>query len=147
MQTVASFLGVDLGASSGRVIAGHWDGSRFQLEELHRFVNAGVSVADRTYWDVLNIWAQILRGFSRFGALYSACPAAIGIDAWGIDFGLLDKRGRLILQPRTLQGSQDRRCPRASFRSPGQEVDLLRDGCAALAHQHPVSALQYGARR
>ncbi len=99
MQTVASFLGVDLGASSGRVTAGHWDGSRFQLEELHRFINAGVSVADRTYWDVLNIWAQILGGFSRFSALYSACPAAIGIDAWGIDFGLLDKRGRLISNP------------------------------------------------
>jgi rhamnulokinase len=71
MPTAANFLAVDLGASSGRVIAGHWDGGRLQLEELHRFPNAGVLVSGRVHWDVLNIWAQILGGFRRFSALYS----------------------------------------------------------------------------
>ena len=99
MQTAASFIGVDLGASSGRVIAGHWDGHRFQLEELHRFQNAGVCVGDRTYWDALNIWGQMLQGFSRFGASHYRSPASIGVDAWGIDFGLLDNAGRLISNP------------------------------------------------
>jgi rhamnulokinase len=99
MQTGANFLAVDLGASSGRVIAGHWDGGRLQLEELHRFPNAGVLISGRVHWDVLNIWTQILGGFRRFSALYSECPMAIGVDAWGIDFGLLDMRGRLISNP------------------------------------------------
>lgn len=99
MQTVASFLGVDLGASSGRVMAAHWDGRRFQLEELHRFPNGGVSISDRTYWDVLNIWGQMLQGFSRFSAIHRRCPVSLGVDAWGIDFGLLDERGRLISNP------------------------------------------------
>ncbi len=64
MQATASFLGVDLGASSGRVMAGHWDGRRFQMEELHRFPNGGVCISDRTYWDALSIWRQMLQGFS-----------------------------------------------------------------------------------
>jgi rhamnulokinase len=99
MQTVASFLGVDLGASSGRVMAGHWDGRRFQLEELHRFPNGGVCIGDRTYWDVLSIWGQMQQGFSRFGAIHRRCPVSLGVDAWGIDFGLLDEGGRLISNP------------------------------------------------
>jgi rhamnulokinase len=99
MQTVASYLGVDLGASGGRVMAGHWDGRRFQLEELHRFPNGGVCIGERTFWDVLNIWGQMQQGFRRFSAIHPRCPISIGVDAWGIDFGLLDKGGRLISNP------------------------------------------------
>ena len=99
MQTVASFIGVDLGASSGRVMAGHWDGRRFQVEELHRFPNQGVCIGDRTYWDVLGMWEQIHQGFIRFSALHRSCPVSLGVDAWGIDFGLLDEAGRLISNP------------------------------------------------
>jgi rhamnulokinase len=99
MQAAASFVGVDLGASSGRVMAGHWDGHQFQLEELHRFPNGGVSICDRTYWDVLGIWGQLQQGFSRFSAIHRRCPVSLGVDAWGIDFGLLDEKGRLISNP------------------------------------------------
>jgi rhamnulokinase len=99
MHTVASFLGVDLGASSGRVIAGNWDGRRFKLEELHRFPNGGVCTGDRIYWDVLNIWGQMHQGFSRFSAIHSRSPVSLGVDAWGIDFGLLDAAGRLLSNP------------------------------------------------
>jgi rhamnulokinase len=99
MQTVASFLGVDLGASGGRVMAGHWNGRRFQLEEVHRFSNGGVCVGDRIYWDVLRIWGQMLQGLSRFSAIHRSCPVSLGVDGWGIDYGLLDKRGRLVSNP------------------------------------------------
>lgn len=99
MQTVANFIGVDLGASSGRVMAGHWDGRRFQVEELHRFPNGGVCIGDRIHWDVLRIWEQILQGLSRFSAIHRSCPVSLGVDGWGIDYGLLDNRGRLISNP------------------------------------------------
>ena len=99
MQTVASFLGVDLGASSGRVIAGHWDDGQLRLEELHRFPNAAVRLGDHIYWDVLNIWHGVLNGFRHFRTLHRTSPTAVGVDAWGIDFGLLDNRGRLISNP------------------------------------------------
>ena len=99
MQAAASFVGVDLGASSGRVMAGHWDGRQFQLEQLHRFPNKAVSICDRTYWDVLGIWGQLQQGLSRFSAVHRRCPVSVGVDAWGIDFGLLDQKGRLISNP------------------------------------------------
>lgn len=115
MPTVASYLGVDLGASSGRVMAGHWDGRRFHLEELHRFPNGGVSIGDRTYWDVLGIWGQMLQGFSRFSAVHRRCPVSLGVDAWGIDFGLLDKGGRLISNPVHYRDRRTERIPELLF--------------------------------
>jgi rhamnulokinase len=99
MPTVASFLGVDLGASSGRVMAGHWNEGQLRLEELHRFPNAGVRVVDHIYWDVLNIWQGVLDGLRQYGTLHRTSPIAVGVDGWGIDFGLLDSRGCLISNP------------------------------------------------
>jgi rhamnulokinase len=99
MQNGARFLSVDLGASSGRVMAAHWDVRRFELEELHRFANGGVRVGDRVFWDVLHIWSQMEIGFSTFKARYGESPASVGVDAWGVDFALLDEAGRLIGSP------------------------------------------------
>jgi rhamnulokinase len=56
------YLAVDLGASSGRVVAGLFDGSRLRLEEVHRFENGPVHVGPRSYWDLLSQWAQVLAG-------------------------------------------------------------------------------------
>src|SRR5215471_14331294 len=82
MGSSASFISVDLGASSGRVTAAHWDGQRFSLEELHRFTNGGVRAADRLYWDVLHIWSQIQAGLSKFKGRYQGNPVSVGVDAW-----------------------------------------------------------------
>jgi rhamnulokinase len=99
MENTAKFIAVDLGASSGRVMAARWDGRRFALEELHRFSNGGVHIADRLHWDVLRIWSEMQIGFTKFCTHFRDVPDAIGVDAWGIDFGLLDKAGRLIGNP------------------------------------------------
>jgi rhamnulokinase len=115
MPVAASFLGVDLGASSGRVVAAHWDGSRFQIEELHRFANSGVVVLDQLCWDVLNIWNQILDGLRCYSSTYPNGPAAIGVDAWGIDFGLLDVHGRLIANPTHYRDRRTHGIPRRLF--------------------------------
>ena len=50
------YLGVDLGASSGRVLAGLFDGGRLRLEDVHRFENSGVHVGDTMYWNILSLW-------------------------------------------------------------------------------------------
>ena len=99
MPAKAHFLSVDLGASSGRVMVAHWDGRRFELEELHRFGNGGIRVGDRLYWDALHIWSEMEAGLSKFSARYQESPAAIGVDAWGVDFALLDAAGRLLGNP------------------------------------------------
>jgi sugar (pentulose or hexulose) kinase len=99
VNEAATFLAVDLGASSGRVMAGCWDGSAFSLREVHRFANGGVRVEAGLYWDALGIWSGILEGLRSFRATSGVAPAGIGIDAWGVDYGLLDRRGRLIGNP------------------------------------------------
>jgi rhamnulokinase len=99
MKSAVRFVAVDLGASSGRVMAGAWDGRRFTMEELHRFANGGVSVGSGLYWDVLNMWTQMQEGLGKFRRHFPGSPESVGVDAWGVDFGLLDNDGRLMGNP------------------------------------------------
>ena len=62
MSASASFLAVDLGASSGRLMNCRWNGERFSLQEVHRFPNGGVRLGDSLHWDVLRIWSEIQNG-------------------------------------------------------------------------------------
>jgi rhamnulokinase len=89
-------LAVDLGAESGRVMAVHFDGGELKLEELHRFPNGAVEVHGTLYWDFLQLWSEIQAGIEH-GKGHG--PASIGVDTWGVDFGLLDKDGRLLGNP------------------------------------------------
>jgi rhamnulokinase len=99
MAASKNFLAVDLGASSGRVLLGRWDGNRFGLQELHRFANGGVVVLGHLHWDVLRLWQELLAGLARYAAAYDAPLAGIGIDSWAVDYGLLDGKGRLLGNP------------------------------------------------
>jgi rhamnulokinase len=99
LRPAGKFVAVDLGASSGRLMVGLWDGRRFVLEELHRFSNGGVSVQGSIDWDVLRLWSEIQSGLTKYRTKFGGSPAGIGVDAWGVDFGLLDKRGRLLGNP------------------------------------------------
>ena len=123
MTNHARFIGVDLGAGSGRVMAAHWDGARFSLEEIHRFGNGGVLVGDDLYWDILNLWSQVQTGLARFAAQFQACPDSIGIDGWGVDYGLLDENGRLLGNPRHYRDRRTDGVPERTFRViPEEEI-------------------------
>lgn len=98
-MTTTNFLAADLGASSGRVLQGAWDGARFSLRELHRFTNGPVSVLGCQHWDVLRMWEEIKTGLAAYAAQNGEPLAGIGVDTWGVDFGLLDKNGRLLGNP------------------------------------------------
>ena len=84
-----SFLGLDLGAESGRALRGAFDGERLAMEEIHRFPNRPVRVHDSLHWDVLALQAGILDGLAAHRARSGGSPASIGIDTWGVDFALL----------------------------------------------------------
>jgi rhamnulokinase len=99
MSASASFLAVDLGASSGRLMDCRWNGSRFHPHEVHRFANAGVRFGASLHWDVLRIWSEIQSGLLKYRAQHADVPAGIGIDAWGVDYALLDERDRLLGNP------------------------------------------------
>lgn len=93
------FLAVDLGAESGRVIAGLFDGRRVQLDELHRFSNGPVSVAGTRRWDLIGLWKEILDGLHKAAAKYGKKIVSVGVDTWGVDYVLLSARGELLGQP------------------------------------------------
>lgn len=91
----ARFLAVDLGASSGRVVEGTWDGKGLALREVHRFRNGPVQTGAKLTTDAEGLWREVREGFRTAGG----APAAIGVDTWGVDFGLLDAGGRLLGPP------------------------------------------------
>ncbi len=101
MSQTINFLAVDLGAGSGRVMLGRWDGERFDLQELHRFANEPVHVLGRMHWDVLRLWGEVKAGIARYAVQFDAPLAGIGVDTWGVDFALLDRAGQLIGNPVT----------------------------------------------
>ena len=121
---MSHFVAVDLGASSGRLMVGHWDGRRFSLDELHRFPNSGVSLHGSLYWDALRIWSEIQNGLIKFRARFPGPPAGIAVDAWGVDFALLDGRGRLLDNPSHYRDPRTNGIPQRLFqRIP--EADLF----------------------
>jgi rhamnulokinase len=91
-------LGIDLGAESGRVIAGLWNGKSLRLEELHRFPNGPVPLAGTLRWDALRLLAEIQNGLALAGKKYGNI-VSVGADTWGVDFALLSKPGELLGQP------------------------------------------------
>jgi rhamnulokinase len=95
-MTRNTVLAVDLGAESGRVMAAHFDGARFELEELRRFDNPVTNVRGTLYWDILHLWRNIQLGIEQGKAHH---PASIGVDTWAVDFGLLDAQGNLLANP------------------------------------------------
>jgi rhamnulokinase len=93
------YLGVDLGAESGRVIAGCWDGSKLTLEEIHRFENGPVLFGDYIRWDVMRLWSEIQQGMSNAAKKFGESIVSIGADTWGVDFVLLNKEEEVLGMP------------------------------------------------
>jgi rhamnulokinase len=93
------YLGIDLGAESGRVMAGLWDGKQMRLEEAHRFPNGPVEIAGTLRWDVLRLWSEIQNGLAAAAARYGNAPRSVGVDTWGVDYVLLSKSNELLGQP------------------------------------------------
>jgi rhamnulokinase len=117
------YLGIDIGAESGRVMAGLWDGRRIRLEELHRFANGPIAIAGTARWDVLRLWSEIQHGLALAGRRFGKSVVSVGVDTWGVDFALLSKSGELLGQPFHYRDSRThgmfdvafRRVPRAQI--------------------------------
>jgi rhamnulokinase len=92
-----AFLAVDLGAESGRAVLGRFDGERMTLKEVHRFSNLPVRLPDGLHWDVLRILGELKEGLAK--ALREGEIEGVGVDSWGVDFGLLDRDGALVSNP------------------------------------------------
>ncbi|HSD25717.1 MAG TPA: rhamnulokinase family protein, partial [Vicinamibacteria bacterium] len=98
MAGALRFLAADLGAESGRVMVGRFDGDRLSLAEAHRFDSRPVALPDGLHTDVLRILAEIQCGFAA-AARSGGAIAGVGVDTWGVDFALMDGAGRLLGNP------------------------------------------------
>ncbi|MFW6097995.1 MAG: rhamnulokinase [Chloroflexota bacterium] len=92
------YIAIDLGAESGRVIAGRL-GEQLELQEIYRFANGPVNVLGGLHWDALHLFDEILRGLRKVAAEHGTGFAGLGVDTWGVDYALLDRDGALIGNP------------------------------------------------
>lgn len=99
MTMTENIVAVDLGASSGRIILGHFNGKLLTFEVIHRFANYPVKIKNDLYWDVLKIFSEIKSGLRLAKSCCVSPIRSVGIDTWGTDFGLLDARGQLAGNP------------------------------------------------
>lgn len=117
------FLGVDLGAESGRVMAGLFDGRCVRLEQVHRFANGAIAIGDSLRWDVLRLWSEIQDGLAQAAAKFGRRIASVGVDTWGVDYVLLSRNGELLGQPYHYRDSRTEGVLAAAFaRVPKREV-------------------------
>lgn len=94
-----AYMAVDYGGGSGRVIAGHYspDGS-LVMDEIHRFGNRQIRLGDHLYWDFLSLFEEMVVGL-RKAVEKGIRILSVGIDTWGVDFGLIDGKGNLLSNP------------------------------------------------
>lgn len=95
---MGTFAAVDLGAQSGRVAVGRLDGERLSVTEVHRFPNIPVRTRGTLSWDVLRLYGDVLDGL-RAAAHEPGSVDSVAVDSWGVDFALVDGRGRLLRNP------------------------------------------------
>jgi rhamnulokinase len=128
MAAKAAFLAADFGAESGRVMAGRFDGRRLSLEEIHRFPNGPIALPDGLHWDVLRQYAEMKTGFAAAVKRHGRDVRSLGIDTWGVDFGLLDARGDLLGNPYHYRDARTQGIPEKVFRRVPWEQVYRRTG-------------------
>ncbi len=93
----AAVAAVDLGASGGRVMVGRVGPGQLELYETHRFRNVPLPVLGTLYWDILRLYRGVLDGLRAAARDFDL--ASLGIDSWGVDYGLIDGSGALLGNP------------------------------------------------
>src|SRR5690349_11799247 len=98
---MSHYLAFDLGAESGRAMLGSLANGRLTMEELHRFANTPVEEKGAIYWDIDGLWREIRKGIEIATASERNTPlSGIGVDTWGVDYGLLGEGDQLLERPR-----------------------------------------------
>ncbi len=123
-----TYLAADLGASGGRVVAGHFDGARLSLEEAHRFDNGPVHIGDSLYWDLLQLWTQLQEGLRVAGKNFGGAIHSVGVDTWGVDYGLLGRGDTLLGNPNHYRDPRTRGMVDRAFSRVAREVIFAETG-------------------
>ena len=102
----AKYLAFDFGASSGRAILGSINNNGISLEEIHRFNNEPVNLLGHIYWDFLSLFDELKKGISLTSKKRIKDLRGIGVDTWGVDFGLISKDDQLLGNPYAYRDSR-----------------------------------------
>ena len=89
------YLAVDIGASSGRLILGHLENGKMELEEVHRFENGMVKKDGELCWEFDRLFQEIKNGLKKCKEI-AKIPVSMGVDTWGVDFVLMDKDDKVL---------------------------------------------------
>ncbi len=92
------FLAFDLGASNGRAMAGSLENDLLTLKEIYRFPNRMLNIHGSLYWNVYRIYEHLINALNLAGE-QGRQPESLGVDSWGVDFGLVDRKGKLLGPP------------------------------------------------
>lgn len=151
MSPDSIYLAIDLGAGSGRVMAGLMKADKMALEEVNRFENKVIEEDGKLSWDFEGLWEGILDGLTRAAAQYGAERiTSLGVDTWGVDYGLLDGEENLLARPRCHRdprtgGMMAKFFERLSagdlFRETGiqfLDINTLPQLCAEVAEESPA---------
>ena len=98
MGETSDYLAIDLGAESGRGVLGRFDGERLALEEVHRFPNGPVRMLDTLHWDLPRLYDEVKTALRKAGAARPGIEG-VGVDTWGVDFGLVGRGDTLLGNP------------------------------------------------
>ncbi|MBP7497537.1 MAG: rhamnulokinase [Bacteroidales bacterium] len=93
------YLAFDLGASSGRAILGEVSSDKINITEIHRFPNNFIKINGHYYWNIYTLFEELQKGIKILKKQFDVKLESIGIDTWGVDFGLLDKSGNILNLP------------------------------------------------
>lgn len=125
-----NLLSFDYGASSGRAMLGQFDGSKLSLTEIHRYLNEPVQLGDSLYWDFLRLFHEMKQGILKTANAGYKNIASIGIDTWGVDFGLLDSKGKLLGNPFHYRDSNTQGMMEEAFKLASQDEIYRTTGIA-----------------
>jgi len=123
MTAQKTYLAVDLGAESGRVMAGHFDGKTISLESFHRFPNGPVNLGGTLRWNLIGLWSEIQNGLREAASKLNGSAVSVGVDTWGVDFVLMNQHDELLGQPWNYRDSRtDGMIQKACSRVPRSEI-------------------------
>ncbi len=116
LMSAKNYLAIDMGASSGRHVLGSLKDEKLTLKETWRFENGGIDMGGARYWDLPYLWKNVLAGLRATAAeLNGSALRSVGVDTWGVDFGMLDQNGRLLANPVTYRDKRTDGFPEAAF--------------------------------
>jgi len=128
-----TYLAVDLGAESGRVMGGHFNGDTVSMEQYHRFPNGPVVLGGTMRWNLTGLWAEIQNGLRDAAAKLNGNAVSVGVDSWGVDFVLMNRNDELLGQPWNYRDSRTDGMVQYACEKVGREEIFAQTGLQFMA--------------